>query len=60
MNFATLLFLQSSTVIDEKIKTAPNDSYKIGVIIGSFLPYVLLVIFAYVLYYFMKNKNKNQ
>lgn len=60
MNFATLLFLQSSTVIDEKIKTAPNDSYKIGVIIGSFLPYVLLVIFAYVLYYLMKNKNKNQ
>jgi len=60
MNIATLIFLQTSTVIDEKIKNAPNESYKIGVIIGSFLPYVLLVGFAYLLYYFMKNKNKNQ
>jgi len=33
--------------IEEKIKNAPNESYEIGVLIGSYIPFVLLVVLAY-------------
>lgn len=33
--------------IEEKIKNAPNEGYEIGVLIGSYLPFVLLVVLAY-------------
>jgi len=55
MNSLLILLLQID--IDEKLKNAPEDSgYQIGVVIGTYLPFVLLVIFAYVLYYFMKKR----
>jgi hypothetical protein len=44
MNF-TALILQVD--INEKIKNAPNSGYQLGLIIGSFLPFVLLVGVAY-------------
>jgi hypothetical protein len=40
------LVLQNAN-IEEKIKNAPNDGYQIGVLIGSYLPFVLLVVLAY-------------
>ncbi|PWK20417.1 hypothetical protein [Xanthomarina spongicola] len=46
--------------INEKIKEAPDNSYEIGVFIGSMLPFVTLVIIAYLLFRYNKNrKNKN-
>lgn len=33
--------------IEEKIKNAPDEGYEIGVLIGSYVPFVLLVILAY-------------
>ena len=42
--------------IEEKIKNAPDSSYEIGVTIGSFLPFVLLVVIAYVVFYKAKNR----
>lgn len=46
--------------IEEKIKEAPDSSYEIGVFIGSMLPFVVLVIVAYSIYRYNKNKlNKN-
>jgi hypothetical protein len=33
--------------IEEKIKNAPNEGYQIGVLIGSYLPFVLLLVLAY-------------
>lgn len=42
--------------IAEKIKNAPNDGYEIGVLIGSYLPFVLLVILAIWTYNRARNK----
>jgi hypothetical protein len=33
--------------IAEKIKNAPSEAYQIGVLIGSYVPFVILVILAY-------------
>jgi hypothetical protein len=46
--------------LNEKIKNAPDNSYEIGVFIGSFLPFVTLVIIAYIIYRYNKNKSKNE
>ncbi|MBL7558359.1 hypothetical protein JAO71_00975 [Olleya sp. YSTF-M6] len=46
--------------IEEKIKNAPDDNYQIGVLIGSYLPLIALVIIAYLLYRYNKNRNKAQ
>jgi hypothetical protein len=37
--------------IEEKIKNDPEGSYQIGVLIGSFIPFVALAGLAYFLYY---------
>lgn len=45
--------------IEDKIKNAPDDSYSIGVFIGSMLPFIILVALAYIIYrYNKKNSNK--
>ena len=46
--------------IEEKIKNAPNSSYEIGVFIGSMLPFVLLVVIAYLIYSYNKNRTKEK
>lgn len=53
MNF---LFLFLQVTIDEKLKNAPDSSYQTGIIIGSFVPFVLLVGIAYYMYYRSKNR----
>jgi len=53
MNFL-LLFLQVD--IDEKLKNAPDSNYQTGIIIGSFVPFVVLVGIAYYMYYRSKNR----
>jgi hypothetical protein len=40
--------------IKEKIENAPDSSYEIGVFIGTYLPFVILVAIAYFIYYRMK------
>jgi hypothetical protein len=55
-----LLPLIQKVTISDKIKNAPNSSYQIGVAIGSYLPFVILVIIAYWMYYRAKNRNKNE
>lgn len=45
--------------INNKITTAPDNSYKIGVLIGDMLPFVVLVILAYLLYSYMKNRSND-
>lgn len=55
--FQIILIAQQSTEkIKEKMEQAPNDSYEIGVVIGTYLPFVLFIVFAYVVYYFAKNR----
>jgi hypothetical protein len=46
--------------IEEKIKNAPDSSYEVGVFIGSMLPFVVLVVIAYLIYRHHKNKIKNE
>lgn len=45
--------------IEEKIKNAPDSNYEIGVFIGSMLPFVVLVVIAYLIYIHNKTKAKN-
>ena len=51
-----LLDLVVQVDIKEKIENAPDSSYEIGVLIGTYLPFALLVILAYIIYYRMKNR----
>lgn len=52
------LFLQVNVV--EKLKNAPNHNYQIGVIIGSYLPFVILIGIAYWMYHRSKNRKDNE
>jgi hypothetical protein len=42
--------------VEEKIKNAPDNNYEIGVVIGTYLPFVILVLIAYLVYYKAKNR----
>ncbi len=53
-----LIFLLQEANIDEKLKAAPDNSYGIGVFIGTLLPFVVLVIVAYAIYRYNKNRYK--
>ena len=46
--------------VAEKLKVAPDNSYQTGVIIGSFLPFVLLVGVAYWMYYRAKKADRKE
>ena len=56
---ALFYFLQNVD-INEKINAAPDSSYKIGVFIGSLLPFIILVAIAYFIYRYNKNKIKKE
>ncbi len=43
--------------LEEKINNAPDKGYEIGVFIGSMLPFVLLVLLAYIIYRYNKKRN---
>ncbi|VXB38574.1 conserved hypothetical protein [Flavobacterium sp. 9R] len=46
--------------VAKKIAQAPDKSYEIGVVIGSYLPFVILVGFAYWMYYRAKKRDENR
>ena len=46
--------------VAKKIAQAPDNSYEIGVVIGSYLPFVVLVGFAYWMYYRAKKRDENR
>jgi hypothetical protein len=45
--------------IAEKLKNATDSSYQIGVIIGSFVPFVVLIGLAYWMYASAKKRDEN-
>lgn len=55
-----LITILQDVNIDEKLKEAPDSSYGIGIFIGTLLPFVILVIIAYVIYRYNKNRLKNE
>ncbi len=56
MNPFIALFQQVD--LEEKINNAPDKGYEIGVFIGSMLPFVLLVLLAYIIYRYNKKRNQ--
>jgi hypothetical protein len=52
-----ILFLQQVNV-EQKLKAAPDNQYQIGVLIGSFVPFIVLIGIAYALYYRAKKKKQ--
>lgn len=53
---AGLIMLLQQVDVAEKIKNAPDKGYEIGVVIGTYLPFVVLVAIAYFVYYKAKNR----
>ena len=51
-----ILFLLLQVDIEEKMKNAPDKGYEIGVVIGTFFSFVILVIIAYFLFNRFKNR----
>jgi hypothetical protein len=56
MTLAIILFLFQQVDIEEKLKNAPDKGYEIGIVIGTYLPFVLLAALAYFVYYKAKNR----
>ncbi len=57
----TICSLLLQVDINEKIKNAPEGSgYQIGIFVGSMLPFVAIVIIAYLVYKYNKNKIKKE
>ncbi|BFM42552.1 hypothetical protein CFS9_11930 [Flavobacterium sp. CFS9] len=54
-----IISLLQQVDVAEKIKTAPDSSYQIGVVIGSFIPFVVLVGIAYWMYNRAKKRDEN-
>jgi hypothetical protein len=53
------MFLSSliqNVTIEEKINNAPDGNYEIGVFIGSMLPFIVLVVVAYLIYRYNKKR----
>jgi len=53
---ASFIAILQQVNVEEKMKNAPDGSYEIGVVIGTYLPFVLLVLVAYFVYYKAKNR----
>ncbi|MFH6767220.1 hypothetical protein V8G56_00615 [Gaetbulibacter aquiaggeris] len=51
-----LITLAQDINIEDKLKSAPDSNYEIGVFIGSMLPFVILVAIAYMIYRYNKNR----
>ena len=51
-----ILFVLLQVDIEEKMKNAPDKGYEIGVVIATYLPFVVLVIIAYFLFNRFKNR----
>lgn len=52
----TLLLVLQQPNIEKKMEEAPDSAYEIGVVIGSYLPFVVLVAIAYGIYYYNKKR----
>lgn len=46
--------------INEKLANAPDWSYATGIVIGSLLPFVVLVTISYLIFSYLKHKRKEK
>jgi hypothetical protein len=56
----SLILLLQQTDIEKKMAEAPDSSYEIGVVIGSYLPFVVLAVVAYGIYYYNKKRREEE
>ena len=54
--FILLLISLQETEIDRKLEEAPDNAYAIGVWIGTLLPFLLLVVAAYLIFRYQKRR----
>ena len=54
-----ILTLVQRVNIEEKLKNATDNGYQIGVVIGSFIPLVVLLALAYWMYSSAKKRDKD-
>ncbi|WP_264553206.1 hypothetical protein [Flavobacterium sp. N2038] len=54
-----IISLLQKVDVAEKLKNAPDSGYQIGVVIGSFIPFVILVGIAYWMYNRAKKRDEN-
>ncbi|WP_127023055.1 hypothetical protein [Flagellimonas beolgyonensis] len=59
MSFLFSMMLLQESDIEKKMAEAPDDWYEIGVVIGSYLPFVVLAGIAYAIYYYQKKRRQN-
>jgi hypothetical protein len=55
-----LVLIQDVSEIEKKMQDAPDNSYEIGIAIGTYLPFVVLVLIAYAFYYYSKRRSLKQ
>ena len=55
-----LIFLFQQPDIEKKMQDAPDSAYEIGVVIGTYLPFLVLVIIAYGIFYYNKKKRGSE
>lgn len=60
MTMKPLFLILQQADIEKKIQEAPDSAYEIGVVIGSYLPFVILAGIAYALYYYNKIKRGSE
>jgi hypothetical protein len=51
-----VLLIQDVSEIERKMEEAPDSAYEIGVAIGTYLPFVVLILVAYLFYYYSKKR----
>ena len=56
----SLVWLMQQSTIEKKMEEAPDSAYVIGVVIGSYLPFVVLAGIAYAIYYYNKKKRDSE
>lgn len=54
-----ILALVQRVNIEQKLKNATDSSYQIGIVIGSFIPFIVLLALAYWMYTSAKKRDKN-
>ncbi len=57
-NNMNLLTIVQQLDIEKKLKDAPDGGYEIGILIGTYLPFAVLVVIAYIMYHRAKKKKR--
>ncbi|MDC6391048.1 hypothetical protein PP182_20345 [Maribacter sp. PR1] len=54
------MVLQDVSDIEKKIEEAPDSAYEIGVAIGTYLPFLVLILVAYLFYSYSKKRRGSE